>query len=152
MDAAMIARWNEVVGDDDDGWILGDFCAYRDGRLEEVFWRLRGRKHLVLGNHDEELPSIMDLPWDSPPEKHLLIHVEGEPVFLCHYPMLSWPKAQKGAVHLFGHMHGCVPGDTRMLDVGVDVWDYRPVTMTEIHRRLRTLKPHKEIDRHARRD
>ena len=31
MDAAMIARWNEVVGPDDEVWHLGDFAVRDDG-------------------------------------------------------------------------------------------------------------------------
>lgn len=139
MDTAIINAWNEAVGPDDVVWHLGDFSSYRDGRLEEVFWRLNGReKHLIIGNHDEENDLVMALPWSSEPQKHELVWVDGQAVFLDHYPTLGFPKIGKGAIHLFGHLHGKWPGSRRMLDVGVDVWG-RPVGLPDIMRKLRKL-------------
>lgn len=47
--------WNSVVGDDDIVYHLGDFAfnLSRDAdRIRGVFMRLKGRKFLVVGNHD----------------------------------------------------------------------------------------------------
>ena len=140
MDEAMVRRWNEVVAADDEVWHLGDFAAYRDGRAEGVFWRLNGRKSLIIGNHDEENEAVLALPWERV-EKHCLVQVEGEPVFLCHYPCLSWPKIGKGAIHLYGHMHGRFSATRQAIDMGVDVWDFRPQSLEAVKRRLRTAKP-----------
>ena len=52
MDCAMIERWNGVVDEDDDVYVVGDFC-YRSGKTADWYLaRLKGRKHLVVGNHD----------------------------------------------------------------------------------------------------
>jgi calcineurin-like phosphoesterase family protein len=53
-DEALIRRWNAVVQNaSDDVWHLGDFALGASSeRCEQVFRRLRGRKQLVLGNHD----------------------------------------------------------------------------------------------------
>src|SRR3979490_535118 len=51
MDAEMIARWNAVVGDQDEVWHLGDF-ARTAAQAAAILPRLAGRKHLVLGNND----------------------------------------------------------------------------------------------------
>jgi len=67
--------------------------------------------------------------------------VDGQRVTLCHYPMKTWPRASRGAIHLFGHMHGRLKGTAHSLDVGVDVWEFRPVRLDEIMRRLRALPP-----------
>ena len=51
----------------------------------------------------------------------------------------------RSAVHLFGHVHGNwrgARGARGAVNVGVDVWDYRPVTWGEAERRARTMKPH----------
>jgi calcineurin-like phosphoesterase family protein len=140
MDEAMVRRWNEVVARDDEVWHLGDFSAYGDGRAEGVFWRLNGRKSLIVGNHDEENDIVMALPWERV-DKHALVHVNGEPVFLCHYPMMSWPKITKGAIHLYGHMHGRFAGTRSAADMGVDVWDFRPQPLDAIKRRLKSSRP-----------
>jgi hypothetical protein len=41
-----------------------------------------------------------------------------------------------GALHLYGHSHGSLPGCGRSLDVGVDCWDWRPATVPEILERM----------------
>ena len=53
MDAALIARWNETVTSDDDVvWVLGDFALGNRHRALSYLPGLRGRKMLVVGNHD----------------------------------------------------------------------------------------------------
>lgn len=52
MDATLIRLWNERVTDEDDVYIVGDF-AYRNGNTASWYLRqLKGRKHLIIGNHD----------------------------------------------------------------------------------------------------
>ncbi|MNW18401.1 hypothetical protein D3C71_2179590 [compost metagenome] len=49
----------------------------------------------------------------------------------------------KGALNLHGHSHGQLKGMPRQFDAGVDVWDFRPVTVEEIlasRRRTKTRK------------
>ena len=145
MDEAMIRGWNEVVQPDDTVWHLGDF-AFGDaaGRIDAIFHRLNGRKHLLLGNHDDDNQAVMSLPWASMSMLTWVV-VDGTMIAMCHYPMRAWPYSQKGAIHLFGHMHGKLKGTSRSLDVGVDVWGFRPVTLAQIKRRLSTLKPDPEL-------
>jgi calcineurin-like phosphoesterase family protein len=55
MDKAMVERWNDVVGEDDLVWILGDFHAVMPpmpGLLRE----LHGTKYLVAGPMDRVFP------------------------------------------------------------------------------------------------
>lgn len=68
---------------------------------------------------------------------------------LCHYPMISWDKAARGAIHLHGHCH-CRPVYDkyviRRIDVGVDGWDFRPVSVEQILARVeREEKLHPEL-------
>lgn len=134
MRETMIANWNDRVAPDDEVWHLGDF-AYRasDDEIEQTFARLNGQKHLVIGNHDHTTTKLM--PWIT---RHQLteISVDGQAVVLCHYPMLEWRSFHRGGLHLFGHVHGSNPGVGRSCDVGVDVWDYRPVSLPEIVARI----------------
>ena len=51
---------------------------------------------------------------------------------LCHYPFRSWRGMDKGWVNLHGHSHGRLKLQPRQFDVGVDVWDFRPVTLPTI--------------------
>jgi calcineurin-like phosphoesterase family protein len=53
MDDALVANWNRRVGPDDTVFHLGDFC-WRKGDGLSLLAQLRGRKHLILGNHDSK--------------------------------------------------------------------------------------------------
>ncbi|MGU3479166.1 metallophosphoesterase [Methylobacterium sp. D48H] len=135
-DEAIIARWNETVtSNSDDVYVLGDFALGLDAEaLERAFRRLRGRKHLVVGNHDPK--RTLRLAWSSQPTDLRRLAVDAGDrrydLTLCHYPMRAWSRVHHGALHLYGHTHGGLPGTRRSADVGVDVWDFRPVGMDEI--------------------
>ena len=40
---------------------------------------------------------------------------------------------------IFGHVHQRWPGSRNSVNVGVDAWDFMPVTLTDIGRRAREL-------------
>jgi calcineurin-like phosphoesterase family protein len=139
-DEALVAAWNAAVGPDDTVWHLSDFC-YRCGEAyaRSLFGRLAGRyRYLVRGNHDR---ISVRLPWDgifdvaqvSVPDPST-----GAPVglFLFHYACRVWPRMHRGDIHLYGHSHGTLPGTAASTDVGVDCFEFRPVTLVEIRARL----------------
>ncbi|CAO4181072.1 Calcineurin-like phosphoesterase domain-containing protein [Methylorubrum populi] len=129
-DEAIVANWNAVVRPDDEVWHLGDFafdCPFEHAAA--VFARLNGTKRLVVGNHER---LGRRLPWASQHEALVQTVIEGRRCVLLHYAMRAWPGIWRGALHLYGHTHGSLPGTRRSCDVGVDVWDFRPVTLTEI--------------------
>ena len=43
----------------------------------------------------------------------------------------------RGVVNLHGHSHGRLKPMTRQYDVGVDAWDFRPVTLAQIRAKRR---------------
>jgi calcineurin-like phosphoesterase family protein len=43
----------------------------------------------------------------------------------------------RGAVNLHGHSHGRLAPLPRQVDVGVDLWDFRPITLAGIREHLR---------------
>jgi calcineurin-like phosphoesterase family protein len=51
---------------------------------------------------------------------------------LCHYPFRTWRNMSRGWRNLHGHSHGRLKPLPRQTDVGVDAWDFRPVTLVEI--------------------
>jgi calcineurin-like phosphoesterase family protein len=125
MDAAMAANWNARVGAEDEVWHLGDFARTAKGAAE-VFARLNGRKRLILGNNDP--PGVAELGWESV-AAYAEIEVDGVKLVLCHYPFRSWNGMHRGALNLHGHSHGRLKPLPRQYDVGVDVRDFRPVTL-----------------------
>lgn len=147
MDASLLETlWSKVLPEDQ-LWIIGDFAfgpnAKEEAWLWQIFAQLPGaEKHLIIGNHDG--PLTRDLPWTS--VAHIAeVHDPGSdlPVILCHYPMMTWEGARKGAVHLFGHVHGSWKGSANSINAGVDVWDYQPITLRDALGRMKTLPPHK---------
>lgn len=133
MDQAMITNINAVVADEDDLFILGDFSggelARDDVYLREIFGQIRGRKHLIIGNHDTQ--EVADLPWSSR-QNYLELVDQGVIVVLFHYPLMTWNFAREGAFHLFGHSHVNWEGSILSANMCVEHWGYRPVELQEI--------------------
>jgi calcineurin-like phosphoesterase family protein len=127
MDEGMIERWNAVVGRDDEVWHLGDF-ARTAAQAAEILPRLKGRKHLILGNND---PQPQPEGWDSIAE-YAELKLDGVDLVLCHYPFRRWKGMDRGSVNLHGHSHGRLKPLPRQFDVGVDVRGFRPVTLAEL--------------------
>ena len=77
------------------------------------------------------------------------INLDGHTLTLCHYGMRVWNRCHHGALMLYGHSHGSLPGNAQSLDVGADAWDFRPVTLAEILARMATLPPYQADDHHV---
>lgn len=144
MDDALVANLAGRVASDDDLYVVGDFALGGGSGHDYVLRRfdeIPSRKHLVVGNHDASW--MREIPWESVSD---VVEVKdgGQRVFLCHYPMITWPGARRGALHLFGHVHGNWQGSRNAVNVGVDVWDFQPVTLRDAQRRAGRLP----IDKH----
>ena len=129
MDALLIERWNEAVGQEHEVWHLGDF-ARRAADVEGLLARLNGLKHLVCGNNDP--PGTRAASGWASVRDYAEIELEGRALVLCHYPFRSWNGSHRGALNLHGHSHGKLKPMPRQHDVGVDAWEWRPVTLAEI--------------------
>ena len=138
MAETMIERWNEVIGDSATVYHLGDFTFHRDTELaEHILDRLSGRIHLIRGNHDSDKLAKLGR-WESVSD-YKTIKYHKQTIRLFHYPMYSWHGKWKGAWALCGHSHGltkpALPEEWsggQLLDVGVDVHDFRPISFTEV--------------------
>ena len=136
MDAAMVARWNEAVGEGDEVWHLGDFAVGRkQARIHELLAGLNGSKHLIAGNNDG--PDTLDAPHWASVRHYAELALGDRFLVLCHYPFRSWNRMSRGAINLHGHSHGRLEPMPRQLDMGVDVHDFRPVPFEAIDARFR---------------
>ncbi len=52
MNEKLIECWNKTIHQNDEVYILGDVTMVRPGRATEIITRLKGRKYLLMGNHD----------------------------------------------------------------------------------------------------
>ena len=128
MNAGLVEAWNaRVTSESDVVYHLGDFGMHapNDGEswdLGAIFWKLRGIKHLVIGNHDAKNPQVLRLPWQSV-SQIADVKRKGRRLVLCHYAIENWPGQWRGAAHLHGHSHGSLSHKmAKRFDVGVDAW------------------------------
>lgn len=129
MDQTIFDNINEVVGQDDTLYILGDFCFKGKKPIEYRLRILCQDVHLILGNHDKRADFIDSNTADmngfsSIQEVKEIIHCN-QRIYLSHYPHRSWPASHKGSWMLFGHVHSKLDHEDRIsnrktLDVGVD--------------------------------
>ncbi|WP_102867157.1 metallophosphoesterase [Pseudovibrio exalbescens] len=147
--AGLIERWNAVVGPNDHVFVVGDFAhgATQD-EMKAIFAALNGTKSLICGNHDGA--ATKNLSWQSHDQRFpewavtdtLRLRHEKQTYFMCHYAWRTWPEDHHGAIHLFGHSHGRLPDLGRSCDVGVDLWDYAPVSTEQLLAKFQDVVPH----------
>jgi len=136
MNAAMVAAWNDTVGPDDEVWHLGDFAVRQSAaRMSALLDMLAGTKHLIVGNNDG--PATTGLPGWASVQHYAELEVDGVWLILCHYPLRTWNRIGRGALNLHGHSHGRLAPLPRQVDVGVDVWNFRPITLAQVRAHLR---------------
>jgi calcineurin-like phosphoesterase family protein len=161
MNAAMIAHWNAAVQPDDVVYILGDLFFCSEGQAQAILRSLQGVKRLLLGNHDKlirksaALQKMFDRihPAQSEAGEYSIWNetIDGTYVSMCHFPLLTWHHAGRGAYMLHGHCHNTVPFDgvSRRLDVGVDAHGYAPIRWQDIRRKLEAVPLRPEEPREA---
>ena len=162
MDQALIDNWNRVVSGEDVVYVIGDFSFYKDQQKSlDVLKKLNGAEiHLVMGNHDKHMKQfVKDEFTTCSAYKEIYVpdseasHDKGQFIILAHYAFRVWNKSHHGSWNLYGHSHGSLPDDPhlRSLDVGVDCWNYTPVSYDEIKEKMK-LKTPKSVDHHKERN
>ena len=141
MNRALINNWNETVGHEDEVYILGDFTndIVKAKRFLPV---LNGKKYMIIGNHDKWLSSPDETQvWLEWVKEYAVISGKKFKWVLFHYPITEWAGFYSGSIHLHGHIHNRTissswnPLIIRAFNVGVDVNNYKPVSMDELIRR-----------------
>jgi calcineurin-like phosphoesterase family protein len=131
MDEIIINNWNKRVKDTDTIYMLGDFVfARRDPRLPAWYLKkLRGKKYLLKGNHDRR--ETFRAGWDGV-YNELDIIIDNQRLFLTHYYVWNWYEEHPNSWHLYGHVHGRRAPKYGAIDVGVDAFNFKPVSWEEI--------------------
>lgn len=142
MNSSIIENWNSKVQNNDICYILGDlgFPRNRDDyySLESLIRKLNGKEiHFICGNHDKDLKgSTKDLFTSY--SSYMEVDINEQFIVMSHYPMLSWNKSFYQSWMLHGHCHGTLPEDphSKRVDVGVDCWNYSPVSFQELKTKM----------------
>lgn len=148
MDAGLVERWNDTVQPSDTVWVLGD-VALSPKAIGPVSL-LNGRKILVAGNHDacwerhrghkNKIDVYRRAGFDEiHPSGIVDSHrIGGRDVRLAHLPYAGdhtdndryadRRPLDDGRPLICGHVHTLWRTHGRQINVGVDVWDYAPVS------------------------
>lgn len=159
MNEAIITNYNALIGENDVVYHLGDFSLAFAPVITYVK-RLNGTKHLIYGNHDfcshlhpkgkrnqdDWIKKYEDAGFATVQDK-LTIQIDGKDVLLHHFPYrnledgdhkgytvryLDERQEDKGLILLHGHVHGRWKRSGNCIDVGVDVWNYCPVSLEQV--------------------
>lgn len=159
MNEKLINAWNEIVDPEDEVYYIGDFSmAFRP--VELYTKRLNGSKFLIPGNHDfchsvhkksrnkenqdKWIAKYVENGWIVLPEEFKFDSIPA--LNLCHLPYgtldhknlenapryLDKRPKDDGQWLLCGHVHNSWKMKGKMVNVGVDVWDYKPVSLDQI--------------------
>jgi calcineurin-like phosphoesterase family protein len=139
MNDQLVKRWNQRVNHDDVVFIVGDFY-FNTGRKpfeSAQFFNslLNGNKIFILGNHDKNNKVKTKI-------KSLQINFAGVDINMVHRPIDYNPNYK---LNIVGHCHSAfkvIKGDNNsiLINCGVDVWNFRPVTMDKLIHEYRTAK------------
>ncbi len=114
MHSYMIRQWNAAVGPRDEVYILGDFSYGKGPETMGILDQLRGRLHLIMGNHDRwfrklDQEHLSRFVWAAPYKE---IRDQGRHVILSHYPIFcyngQYHVGKDGSANvymLYGHVH-----------------------------------------------
>lgn len=144
MHRELIARHNTVVSETEEVFHLGDF-ALDERLIPGILSQLNGRHTLVVGNHDRCHPCHSRS--DAAKRRYLLYgfssvstEIRMGPWTVNHLPYSEtrrypeWRPVDDGGWLLHGHVHELWKTKDRMINVGVDQWNYTPVHISELER------------------
>ena len=108
MNEAIIEQWNSLVSDKDEIYHLGDFGFGTDiGGLESICRRLKGKKTLVLGNHETPMKIKMYMGYFRIVGYYKFSELG---ILLTHMPVYCGERSESGAdtkikTNIHGHIH-----------------------------------------------
>jgi calcineurin-like phosphoesterase family protein len=158
MNEALVTTWNETVGPNDMVYVLGDAAM---GKLDDslpILGQMQGRKILIPGNHDRLHPMYKAkkdyLTWERryrmeaafetiwPVETWHHLVDGGDRVKWCHFPYMGdshdedrfddWRPKDTGEWLIHGHVHDTWRQNGRMINVGIDAWGGRILSIEEV--------------------
>lgn len=125
MDELMVDNWNSVVRDRDIVYHIGDVFF---GGGHKVLPRLKGRKRLVAGNHDNLKSPYIQNNFQKVMESRSFREFQ---CILTHRPIII-PHDKRFLWNVHGHIHGNTSPTEWHLNVSVEVIGYRPVELERL--------------------
>lgn len=127
-------NWNDTVKDGDIVYCLGDVYigAYPDPNYstERYLSSLKGRKRLILGNHDNGKDQVLQKTFQKISIWRMFVEYG---LMLTHVPIHPGSFRHKCAINVHGHTHDKIVVDEygnpdyRYVNVCVDKTDFKPI-------------------------
>lgn len=148
MNKTLINNWNSVVKPNDIVYHLGDMSFKSDKFVD----KLNGEIILIYGNHDKCRYNSL---FYEVKQTHEMKIAEFK-CLLTHVPLINdrfykkgkWPDlslADKYKFIICGHVHEKWKVRGKNINVGVDVWNMKPIHINELARFLRSLTEARRI-------
>lgn len=140
MNETLINNWNSKVKSNDHVYILGDMF-FRSKDPEPILRSLKGKKHLIIGNHDSWIKRKECQKYFESIDNYLEFSDGKNYLVLSHYPMLSYHRERRNNTYMIhGHIHADTHADfyplllyrDRILNAGVDLNKFTPVSLEEL--------------------
>lgn len=143
MNEAIVRNWNELVEDEDDVYVLGDLMLGDTEKGLELLETLKGRLHIVKGNHDTDARILQYSECPNVVEIQDIIHLKVYKVhiYMSHYPTLvgnydDGRSLRQSLLNLCGHSHTTDPfadwDKGRIYHCELDAHDMKPILIEEI--------------------
>lgn len=135
MNSVMVARHNERVSDSDKVYFLGD-VAFNEKVFTTIIPALKGKKRLILGNHDRLSVQVYLRYFDK--ILGAFNYKDGDHSFhFTHYPAQPESFNPDGRfVNVHGHIHEKLVPDKRFINICVEHTDYSPVDLEWLEKRI----------------
>ena len=121
----IIDRINQFVKEDDTLFHIGDVSIDKPGvkLMDQIKCKDR---HLIIGNYDDDKLNDLDSYFSTMQESHTITEHN---LYLNHYPV---NKVDKPLFNIVGHIHGLWKVQRNMVNVGLDAWNFLPVSLDTI--------------------
>jgi len=138
MNSTMVELWNATVTDEDTVFFLGDFSLTGAKHLRVSEDELNGKIVRVKGSHDGSRAVIQSM----------VVNYYGMKIGMVHKPQ---DQLEGMDLNLHGHVHGAWKHrwvgkslEHVQVNVGVDVWEYRPVSLESVVKYARRTIKHQD--------
>lgn len=145
MNATLIENWNSIVNNNDRVFMLGDFCLSGKDKIIEIGNQLKGRKTLIMGNHDSgALSTYYEAGFEM---------VSKYPIFLNGFLLSHYPLPDPRFINIHGHIHNTSIEEVDYLrldanpelkdlyvNVSCDVMKFKPIALDEIKKFVLSIK------------
>ena len=135
MNKTLISNWNSVVGKNDEVIVAGDFALMSKDNIIDIGRQLKGRKTLILGNHEgASLKTYYEAGFELISKYPIVIY---NFAIVSHMPLFT--NTNSPYVNIFAHVHD----DKNYKDVSscgfcvsAERLNYTPILYEEVKSRI----------------